>query len=53
MTGLNKGLRFIVLFLVCFTIATYGWFILGGAKKEYIVAPTNSTYKIIDDSGQN
>lgn len=53
MTGLNKGLRFIVLFLVCFTIATYGWFILGGAKKEYIVTPTNSTYKIIDDSGQN
>ena len=53
MTGLNKGLRFIVLFLVCFTIAAYGWFILGGAQKEYIVAPTNSTYKIIDDSGQN
>ncbi len=53
MTGLNKWLRSIVLFLVCFTIAAYGWFILGGAKKEYIVTPKNSEYKIIDDSAQN
>ncbi len=53
MTGLNKWLRSIVLFLVCFTITAYGWFVLGGAEKEYIITPTNSKYKIIDDSGQN
>lgn len=53
MTGLNKWLRSIVLFLVCFTIVVYGWFLLGGATKEYIVTPKNSKYKIIDDSAQN
>ena len=53
MTGLNQWIRLIVLFLVCFTIAAYGWFLLGGAQKEYIVTPKNSTYKIIDDSIQN
>lgn len=53
MTGLNKWLRAIILFLVCFTIVTYGWFVLGGANKEYIVTPKNSNYEIIDDSGQD
>ncbi|MCD9478906.1 GGDEF domain-containing protein [Photobacterium phosphoreum] len=53
MTGLNQWLRLIVLFLVCFTLAAYGWFVLGGAKTEYIVTPKNSKYKIIDDSIQN
>ncbi|PTB33718.1 GGDEF domain-containing protein [Photobacterium phosphoreum] len=53
MTRLNQWLRLIVLFLVCFTITAYGWFIFGGAKKEYIVTPQNSEYKIIDDSVQN
>ncbi|MEC6796854.1 GGDEF domain-containing protein [Photobacterium sp. S4TG1] len=53
MTGLNKWLRLIILFLVCFTIASYSWFLLGGAKKEYTITPKNSTYSIIDDSSQN
>ncbi|OBU19205.1 GGDEF domain-containing protein [Photobacterium aquimaris] len=53
MAELNKWLRSIVLFLVFFTIVAYGWYLLGGAKKEYIVTPQNSQYKIIDDSAQN
>ncbi|PSV27566.1 MULTISPECIES: GGDEF domain-containing protein [unclassified Photobacterium] len=53
MTGLIKPVRYTILFLVIFTCIVYGWFMLGGAKKEYIVSPVNSTYKIIDDKGQN
>ncbi|PSW73269.1 GGDEF domain-containing protein [Photobacterium sp. GB-50] len=52
MTGLIKPVRYTIFFLVIFTCIVYGWFMLGGAKKEYIVSPVNSTYQIIDDKGQ-
>ncbi|EAS64708.1 GGDEF domain-containing protein [Photobacterium angustum] len=53
MTGLTKPVRYTVFFLVIFTCIVYAWFILGGAKKEYVVTPVNSTYRIIDDTAQN
>lgn len=53
MAGLTKPVRYTVFFLVIFTCIVYGWFLLGGAKKEYIVTPVNSTYRIIDDTAQN
>ncbi|MCG3863364.1 MULTISPECIES: GGDEF domain-containing protein [unclassified Photobacterium] len=53
MAGLTKPVRYTVFFLVIFTCIVYVWFMLGGAKKEYIVTPVNSTYRIIDDTAQN
>lgn len=53
MAGLTKPVRYTVFFLVIFTCIVYVWFMLGGAKKEYIVTPVNSTYQLIDDTGQN
>lgn len=53
MAGLTKPVRYTVFFLVIFTCIVYVWFMLGGAKKEYIVTSVNSTYQLIDDTGQN
>ncbi len=53
MAGLTKPVRYTVLFFVVFTCIAYTWFLLGGAKREYVVTPVNSTYRIIDDTAQN
>ncbi|EAR55493.1 hypothetical protein SKA34_13570 [Photobacterium sp. SKA34] len=53
MAGLTKPVRYTLFFLIIFTCIVYVWFIFGGANKEYVVTPVNSTYNLIDDTGQN
>ncbi|MEF1206655.1 GGDEF domain-containing protein [Photobacterium damselae] len=52
MADLRQRLRYTAYWLVSITIIVYGWFYFGGAEKELVITPKNSTFRLIDDSHQ-
>ncbi|MCW8327911.1 GGDEF domain-containing protein [Photobacterium sp. SDRW27] len=49
---ITQYLRITTYFLISFTVASYLWYHLGGANKEFVITFQNATFKNIDDTSQ-